>query len=284
MLESGAPGSVPSALRSLGDSLKDLGRIETVASAIAAAGVLYIVGGIAVLVRLAQTHLPVEQGLYVVPREVLLLIGVREFLVAVVVAMAVYALSRWTSHLLWLQLVAVALVAAVVPLTFGGLIWPGALLAALVASALLGGGARAAWLPVIIVALILVATVSRYTNPPYRFPIGSVYKKGVPAATGCPRVDAQDKQPSYCGAYLSSTSDNVYIGITDRTETSYDEAEIIIIPRDGVEKVFVSSPPASRAPRTSLIGRLIDRFGPGVSCTLLECWIEERNYGARWFG
>jgi hypothetical protein len=286
-LNAGAPPPAPpeaGALRQFGDSVKGLGLIEAVASAVATAGVLYVVGGAAVLIRLAQTRLPVEQGLYVMPRDVLLLLGVREFLVAVAVAVVVYGLTIWSGGSLWIQLIAVAVVACVVPLTYGGLVWPSALLAAIIVSRLLVSGARAVWLPIVVVGLMLVAVVSRYTDPPFRFPRGSVFQLNAPPVRGCPRYDSNKRPPSYCGAYLGSTSDSVFIGIVDRPETSYDEAEIVIIPRDEVRKIFVSSPPTTPAPRTSLLGRVVDRFGPRVSCTPLECWVGDHNYGARELG
>jgi hypothetical protein len=59
-------------LLDLAKKLEPAAKLATVITAIVGAGLIYVLGGLAMGLRLDGSHFPIEEGLKVVPREVLL--------------------------------------------------------------------------------------------------------------------------------------------------------------------------------------------------------------------
>jgi len=257
-------------LLDLAKKLEPAAKLATVITAIVGAGLIYVLGGLAMGLRLDGSHFPIEEGLKVVPREVLLLIGFRELLLVLVTGAAILCLR---SYLIW---VAAALF-LLVPLTLEGLFWPIGLLIvyAVWRYSRVQPFERAA-LACFIFALIAVPL--RFTDPPYRFPAALIY---TPKACENLELAVTEDGAACKGGLISSTSSGVYVGAPPGVVGS---ARIVFVPNSQItDMVLTEHFPV--APRASLLGRLAAELGIGsFSCNPLECWVRKRNYGATYLG
>jgi hypothetical protein len=267
-------------------AIADAGPLGTVLGAVLGAGVLYVIGGAVELVRLAQANLPVEQGLDVAPREQLLLMGGRE----VIVVLALSALIVWllrTRHRTPVFIGLTVIAIAIVPLTPAGIAWPVVLAAALGAWLISERSASTRWVVLAIPLLVLVAVVFRYADPPSRFSDGNVWT-AEPGKARCRWLPVGDttarKHASWCGAFVSSNAEYVYIGIPGVEGTAH-PPELQGLTKSSVKRLVLTDHVDRRAPRTSVVGRVTHRLGwSSISCNPLECWIGQTNFGSRIFG
>jgi hypothetical protein len=289
-------------LGDLKNALAAVGPLGTTIGAVAGAGVVYVIGGMVSVIRLRQAHLPVEQGLDVIPREQLLLIGAREVILVLALSLGLFLLldriqpPRCYSVLAILALASLLLA----PLTRAGLVWPVAILAVLGLWWLHERGSTVAFVAIPIVILLVVAF--RYDDPPPRFFQGNVWTSEAPRQ-GCryDRPNQVGRRASYCGVFLGVTGDHVYLGLPGRDTQPKGKApqprEIVGLPKDTVKKLVLTEfsncparsdprpPGCVSAPRLSLVGRVTRRLGlSGISCIPLECWIGRKNHGRGVFG
>jgi hypothetical protein len=268
-----AAGDTTSALLlDLAKKLEPAAKLATVITAIAGAGLIYVLGGLAMGLRLDGSHFPIEEGLKVVPREVLLLIGFRELLLVLLTSATILWLR---SYLVW---VAAALF-LLVPLTLEGLFWPIGLLVvyAVWHYSRVQPFERAA-LACFVFAVIAVPL--RFTDPPYRFPATLIY-----TPTACEKFELALAEDGACkGGLISSTSSGVYVGAPPGVVGVNSPARIVFVPNSQIhDMVLVEHFPV--APRASLVGHVAGALGFGsFSCNPLECWVRKHNYGARYFG
>jgi len=260
--------------------------LGTVIGAVLGAGVLYLIGGTVVLVRLHQANLPVEQGLDVIPREKLLLIGAREVIIVLAVSTALLLLLKLKRRFLaFVLLIGAALL--FVPLTPAGIAWPVVLLIVLLMWLILEQQSKTRWALLVIPILVLVAVVFRYNDPPSRFSEGNVWTND-PQNMVCRSILLGRKQTeiyaSQCGAFLSIKDDYVYLANAG-TGSSDSPPEVWSVPKASVKRLILTDHVDPRAPRVSIIGRLTRFMGVStISCNPLECWIGHRNVGSRIFG
>jgi hypothetical protein len=286
--EANAPLTNRDILRDLWDDARtntqNAGKVKAALAVITSATAAYVIGGIALALRLDQTDFPVQDGLNVIPFQIILLTGIRELvlsglvaLVLIGVMLACAAPTRWPD-LAWLAVPVLLLF--VVPLNAGGLVWP-------IGLAVVGFLFRwikrsrrrdTKWqLPVRLVLVVLLATVgavtlARYTVPPYRFPVANLRLAPEPGETSA---------TSTVGGYLSETSDFVYLAHADVHGTPADESSVVGYARDRVLTLALSPPgPPLDAPRS-----LLDYLGgPSVSVTpLLDVWSGGEYHGLRLF-
>jgi hypothetical protein len=280
-------------LGDLKNALTEVGPLGTAIGAFAGAGVVYVIGGMVSVIRLRQSQLPVEQGLDVIPREQLLLIGAREVIVVLALSLGLFLLlDKIQPPRCYVVLAILALASLLLaPLTRAGLVWPVAILAVLGLWWLHQRGSTVALMTIPIVMLLVVAY--RYDDPPPRFFAGNIWTGEAPRQ-GCrfDRPNQVGRRASYCGVFLGVTGDHVYLGLPGK-----DPREIVGLPKDTVKKIvlteFSNCPdsPASRppgcvsAPRLSLVGRVTRELGlSAISCIPLECWIGRKNHGRGIFG
>jgi hypothetical protein len=275
----------------LRQALKEIGPLGTVIGAVLGAGILYVIGGTVVLVRLHQADLPVEQGLDVISREQLLLVGAREAIVVLALSVGIISLLKLKRRVLTFGILACAAL-FFAPLTPAGIAWPVVILLALALWLALEKKASTQWALLIIPILVLMAAVLRYYDPPSRFAEGHIWTKD-PANRFCRRIYFYpDKtQPaisitaSYCGAFMSVNDDNVYVAWRAGAARAENPPEILGVPKASVQRFVLTDPVDPRAPRPSLFGRVTREFGwSAISCNPLECWIGSRNVGSRIFG
>ncbi len=297
-MAAGAGDTPPGELGALKDAIKEVGPLGTAISAVVGVGVVYAIGGMVSILRLRQAGLPVEQGLDVMPREQLLVVGAREVILVLVLSLVLFLIltkvkAPW-SYVTMLALCLVALVLA--PITLSGFAWPVAIL--LVLGLWHIHQKRGSYLALLAIpVVVLVAVAFRYDDPPARFYAGNVWNDEEPY--GECRFDRTDElrvQASRCGYYLGITDDNVYIGIpTSKSE----RREIIGLPTRTVKRVMLTEFPScpdpgeteppvrgcTLAPRLSLLGHYLRWRGWGeISCNPLECWVGNTNHGSRVFG
>jgi hypothetical protein len=259
-------------LLDLTKKLEPAAKLATVITAIAGAGLIYVLGGVAMGLRLDGSHFPIEEGLKVVPREVLLLIGFRELLLVLVTSAAILWLR---SYLAWLA----AALFLLVPLTLEGLFWPVGLL---IVYALWRYSRARAFERAVLACFVfaVIAVPLRFTDPPYRFPATLIY-----TPTACEKFELALAEDGACkGGLISSTSSGVYVGAPPGVVGLNSPARIVFVPNSQItDMVLVEHFPI--APRASLLGRLAAELGVGAfSCNPLECWVRKRNYGARYLG
>jgi hypothetical protein len=267
------------------ERLPDLGWFGKVVASFGAAALLYVIGGIAMLMRLLHANLAVSESLTVTSHNDLLILGIRECAAALVLAAVCYALAAWS----WkVYAGAVVVLAVLAPATPAGRIWVGALVAIGVASYLArrsGAGDWRLWLPVIVFALTTIAVVCRYLDPPDRFDQAGVYVQDVGPGPGCMSTDLRNVLPSYCGYYLGADSDSVFIG-RDLDEAGTRGPVVVVLPRSSVSKVLLFKRPALGTPAESWLGHLVERWSSTdtVQCDPLECWVGGRTFGNQLFG
>jgi hypothetical protein len=264
-------------LLGLARRLEPAAKLATAVSAVAGIGLIYILGGIAMALRLEGSRFPIEEGLKVVPRETLLLLGFRELLLVLV---GIFVILRLRSYLHWIAGVLVLLV----PLTVEGLVWP---LGLLVVYAIWRYSRENAFERAAVATALftVVAVPLRFSDPPYRFPAAVVV-----TPTACRQLElalAEKPQPgedlSCRGGLISSTSSGVYLGAPPGAVDG-SKSRIVFIPHSDITD-FVLESHFPVAPRTSILGRFADAAGlPRFSCNPLECWVREENYGARFLG
>jgi hypothetical protein len=282
-------------LGDLKNALTEVGPLGTAIGAVAGAGVVYVIGGMVSVIRLRQSQLPVEQGLDVIPREQLLLIGAREVIVVLALSLGLFLLlDKIEPPRSYVVLGILALSSFLLaPLTRAGLVWPVAFLVVLGLWWLHERGSTVAVMAIPVVILLVVAF--RYDDPPPRFFAGNVWTSEAPRQ-GCrfDRPNQVGRRASYCGVFLGVIGDHVYLGLPGKDPRP---REIVGLPKDEVKKIvlteFSNCPesPASRppgcvsAPRLSLVGRVTRGLGlSAILCIPLECWIGRKNHGRGVFG
>jgi hypothetical protein len=254
------------AAMALAGRIASLGAAGATVLAAAAAAVIYITGGIADAFRFDTIGLPVEASLSVVPRQDLLLLGVRELLLGTLVGAAVVAVvARLSARKVAVLAIVMALI---VPGTTAGYLWPVALLAVGLLVQKVGWNE---WIIAAALGLGVVATVGRYSNPPYHLAIGEVVRVDTKKfKCGDLRSKAQT-----CGAFLASTAEGAYVGgPSDKT--------LVFVPKARIRALVLRPPPASRAPSPSLLGLLADAISPlpRVSITPLgDLWVGNAYHG-----
>jgi hypothetical protein len=270
--EQAAVDTTSALLLDLAGRLEPAAKLATVITAIAGAGLIYVLGGLAMGLRLDGSHFPIEEGLKVVPREVLLLLGFRELLLVLLTSAAILWLR---SYLVWVA----AGLFLIVPLTLEGLFWPVGLLIvyALWRYSRVQAFERAA-LACFVFAVIAVPL--RFTDPPYRFPATLIY-----TSKACEKFELALAKDGACkGGLISSTSSGVYLGAPPGVVGLNSPARIVFVPNSQItDMVLVEHFPV--APRASLLGRLAAELGVAAfSCNPLECWVRKHNYGSRYLG
>jgi hypothetical protein len=207
--------------------LEPAAKLATLVTAVAGAGLIYVLGGLAMALRLEGSRFPIEEGLKVVPREVLLLLGVRELLL---VLLAVAAILWLRSYLVW---IASALL-LIAPLTLEGLFWPLGLLIvyALWRYSPFRPFERAA---VACSVFAIIAVPLRFTDPPFRFPATLVY-----ASKACMNLELALAPDLACkGGLISSASSGIYLGAPPGVVGKHSPARIVFIPSSQIRDMVL---------------------------------------------
>jgi hypothetical protein len=260
--------------------------IGQVAAAVAAcAGFVYLIGGLVMWLRFRQADLPADQAVALMSKEQLLVVGLRLMVLPAAITGALAWLAtarteparpeddqRWYARIRdWIRAASVrrlAVVAAVVvvalvlliglPATWASLGW---LLAALM---VIGcriyqlnhpGNARRERLAIALVAVAAAGVVSlaRQLDQPVQLLSAQV---------------VLDDSTTRGGVFVSSSSDDVFIGDTDAHK-------LVDLPRAHVTSLTVG-PPEERAPRESLLSLLLG--GNDFSITPFEWWCNGERY------
>jgi hypothetical protein len=262
--------SVADPLKLIAENAGSLGKLGAIVSAVSAAGLIYVLGGLVVAVRLSEIGLPVEEALAVIPKERLLLIGIRESLVGVAVGLGFLVVSRLTWF--WVGPIA-ALLVLVVPFTVGGLLWPASMLAFVALAKRIarpGGGLTAVAVTLATVVAVGIVVVGRYRDPPLGLPVAQVARTD----TELPECGPGVEKKMTCGAYLAATSEGIFIAGPERDSITF-------LPKDRLKHVDLYPPPDAGPPRRSLFGRITSRFWRPIALTPLDWWIGTRHYGFR---
>jgi hypothetical protein len=246
-------------------SLELVGQLVVGAAGIAIA---YLFGGLVMAVRLTKVGMPVEQGLTLIPREQILLVGIRELLIAGAIGVFFLFLAgrRWR----WILMVAAVLL-LLAPLTVGGTIWAGLLVTLAFVTQLIAArssDSAGIWILVVSGIMLLIACALRYQDPPFRFPVGQIVTEQSTVDECGPLAEHK----RICGAFLGFTSDDIRIGSPARDFFA-------VVSRDKVERIYIAPPPETSPPRRSLIARLTDsQFS---ATPTLDFWINGHDLSPR---
>jgi hypothetical protein len=258
---------------------------QAAAAVAACVGVVYLIGGLVMWLRFRQADLPADQAVALMSKEQLLVVGLRLMVLpaAVIGALAWVATARtepaqpddkrrWFGRVRdWVRAASVrklVVVAAVIvlalalllglPATWASLGW------ALAAVMVIGcrvyqlnhpGNARRERLAIALVAVAAAGVVSlaRQLDQPVQLLSAQV---------------ALDDNTTRDGVFVSSTSDDVFVGDTAAHK-------LVDLPRAHVTSLTVG-PPEERAPRESLLSLVLG--GNDFSITPFEWWCNGERY------
>ena len=239
---------------------------------------LYVIGGAVMWIRFRSAGLPADQAVSLVPRDQLLVIGLRVLVLPALLSGAVFALlaqrqrRRQLEYATWGQvplraslcwLGAIVVLGLVVPLTPGALAWP------IAAFALWAGWHQC------------IAEAFRPTDP-RTFPLWRAVGLAVLLSAGVSLARQFDSpvqlpsatvqvgdRPSQTGVLVSANSDQVAVGFRER-------GEIMIFARSQLSNFLVGPTLDRRAPRASLLSRVLK--GGAWAATPLELWCGGERY------
>jgi hypothetical protein len=183
----------------------------------------YLLGGLAVEFRLRYAggpRYPLEGGLAVIPRDTLLLIGIRDF-AAMILAAAFLVYFATGPRRFWTM---VGLLLVFAPHSFAGYSWVLALIGVRVALAWRYNSLnpessrhipddRLIKLAVVVALAAGAVVLVRYTDPPNRFSTALALERphGLPDRPPCIANKLHPKSVCVSGVYLGSTSDTVFL-------------------------------------------------------------------------